>query len=80
MGVNRLRFISQFKVTDTRFSDRNSGQLEALSRNQESLSWDNRLEYTIGRTLLSAGFRAAQVQGEARYLLQLRLTRFFGAL
>jgi hypothetical protein len=79
-GINRLRFISQFKVSDTRFSDSNSGQLEPISRNRESHSWDNRLEYAIGRTTLSAGLRYAQVEGEARYLLQLKLTRFFGDL
>lgn len=80
LGVNRLRFMSQFKVSDTRFSERNSGQLEAISRNQESRSWDNRLEYAIGRTNLSLGLRMAEVEGEARYLLQLKLTRFFGDL
>jgi hypothetical protein len=79
-GINRLRFISQFKVNDTRFSERNSGQLEAISRNRESRSWDNRLEYAIGRTNLSLGLRFAEVEGEARYLLQLKLTRFFGDL
>jgi len=79
-GINRLRFISQYKVNDTRFSNRNSGQLEAISRNQESRSWENRMEYAIGRTNLSLGLRLAEVEGEARYLLQLKLTRFFGDL
>lgn len=79
-GINRLRFTSQFKVNDTRFSDRNSGQLEPVSRNRESQSWDNRLEYAIGRTTLSAGLRYARVEGEARYLLMLKLTRYFGDL
>jgi hypothetical protein len=79
-GINRLRFISQYKVNDTRFSNRNSGQLTAISQNQESQSWENRMEYAIGRTNLSLGLRLAEVEGEARYLLQLKLTRFFGDL
>jgi hypothetical protein len=38
------------------------------------------MEYAIGRTNLSLGLRLAEVEGEARYLLQLKLTRFFGDL
>lgn len=80
LGVPRLRYVSQLRLNDTRYSQRNSGQLEPISRNQETYSWENRLDYAIGRATLSLGLRAAEVQGEAQYLLQLKLTRFFGDL
>lgn len=80
MRIPRLRFLSQIRLSDNRFVQQNSGQLQPISRNQETRSWENRLDYVIGRTNLSLALRWAEIESEAQYLLQLQLTRSFGDL
>jgi len=72
--VPRLRWVSRLRVShDTLY------QREALLAlpDRESLSWENRLDYLIGRLEATASLRLARFDGVNRETLLLRLQRSF---
>ncbi len=72
-GIPRLRFFSQLRVN-------RDETLQALGTplEREQRSWENRLDYTIGRLESRLLFRLSEIDNERRYLLMWRLIRYFG--
>lgn len=78
-NIPRLRFTSDLRLNLSESQTQNIGELIPNSREQESMSWENRFDYLIGRTNLSLSLRASMVDGKERELLMFRITRQFGA-
>ena len=76
-GVPRLRFLSEFRATDQAVVEQD---LAYLLPSTETLSWDNRLEYMIGRLRVTLGYRVSQVNGNRVQLAGLRIQRDFGSV
>lgn len=72
-GVPRLRFFSQFRVN-------RDDLLQVLGEpvQREQNSWENRLDYTIGRLESRLTFRLSEIDSQRRWLLMWRLIRYFG--
>ena len=70
----RLRFVSRLRVSHDNLYQRDV--LLALP-DRESLSWENRLDYLIGRLEASVSLRLAKFDGVTRETLLLRLQRNF---
>ena len=74
-NVPRLNFSSRFRVAlDTQNA---SNQLLALA-DRETLSWENRLDYRVGRLDSSISLRLARVDGRQQMFAMWRLQRSFG--
>lgn len=72
-GVPRLRFFSQIRIN-------RDDALQVLGEpiNREQKSWENRLDYSIGRLESRLTLRIAEIDNERRWLLMWRLIRYFG--
>lgn len=74
-GVPRLRFASELRIYgDAPVPVLLSPQL------QETRSWENRLDYSIGRVQLRLSARIAEINGKPNSLLMFTLNRQFGGL
>lgn len=77
-SVPLLRFSSQLRVlTDdfiTAFNDR------VATQRRETISWTNRLDYTVGRTQLTLRAAMSEVEGRRYELLHFQLRRFFNGM
>jgi hypothetical protein len=77
-GVSRLRYYAAYNAYDTRFRNRLQGDIDA-PRDQISQSFDQRLDYNIGRIELRLAARFAVIEGQRTGLVFLRMVRQFGA-
>ena len=74
-GVPRLRFVSELRIYgDTLLP------LLASPEQQESRSWENRLDYSIGRVQLRLSARISEINNKQYSLLMFTLNRQFGGL
>ncbi len=80
LGIRRLQFQSQLLFNENNILQTNSGSLTPATRDQQTFGWENRVDYSIGRSTVSLSARIAEVNGRAQNLLQLRLLRQFGDL
>ncbi len=81
LGVPRLRFLSQFKVSQNNYAaDQDPNALSPALRDTETLSWENRMDYSVGLTGLSLIHQIAEINGTMRDLVQFRILRQFGDL
>lgn len=71
-NVPRLRFTSDLRITGDAFIP-----VLATPDQQDSLSWENRLDYSIGRTQIRFSARAAKINKVTQSLLWFSLTRQF---
>lgn len=76
-GLPRLRFVSELRATDQAVVEQEAAYLLPAT---ETLSWDNRLEYMIGRLRVTLGYRASQVNGNRVQVAGLRVQRDFGSV
>ena len=76
-GVPRLRFLSEIRATDQAIVEQEEAYLLPAT---ETLSWDNRLEYLIGRLRITLGYRVSQVNGNRVQVAGLRVQRDFGSV
>ncbi len=72
-GVPRLTFFSDLRLNGQAWLPLLGGPLD-----QETASWENRLEYTIGRVFLRFNTRAAKVGGQLNKSVLFTLTRDLG--
>lgn len=71
-GVPRLRFTSELRLNS-------DALVPVLARaDQESRSWENRLDYSIGRLDMQLSLRLAEYADKPRQLLMFRISRRFG--
>lgn len=74
-GVPRLRFASELRI----YGDAPLPLL-ASPEQQETRSWENRLDYSIGRTQLRLSGRLSEINKKQYSLLMFTLNRQFGGL
>ena len=74
-SVPRLRFVSRLRVSGDRQSLRSA--LASIS-DRETLSWENRLDYQVGRLESGVLMRFGESDGVWRRTLTLRVQRNFG--
>lgn len=72
-GVRRLRYVSELRI----YGDAPLPVL-ASPQEQESRSWENRLDYSIGRLQLRLRARISEVNAKRNSLLMFTLNRQFG--
>lgn len=75
--VPRLRYQALYSVNDTQFQSRLLGDLDA-PREQVSKSFEQRLEYGIGRIETRLSLRVAEIDGQRIWVLFFRIARPFG--
>ncbi len=75
--VPRLRYTALYGVNESRFSSRLQGDVNA-SREQVSHSFEQRLDYNVGRLALRLSMRMAEIDGRRHALLFLQASRAFG--
>lgn len=74
-GVPRLRYTSRLRLSHD--TQRQRSALLPLP-DRETASWENRLDYQIGRLETALALRVAQIDGSWRQLLLFRVQRNFG--
>ena len=72
-GVPQLRFFSQLRI-----SQEQAVQVFPDPRDRESHSWENRLEYQIGRLAARASVRVARIDEQMRVLATFKVVREIG--
>ena len=77
-GVPRLRYSALYTGNTQELNNRAQGNLDALPR-LEAHSFEQRLEYRIGRLDLQALARLSQIEGENNAFLFFSINRAFGA-
>ena len=78
-GVPRLRYSAIFNAYTQSLNSRLQGELNA-PREQITWSFENRLEYVIGRLDVRLSLRLAEIDGRKNALVFLRINRQFGTL
>jgi hypothetical protein len=73
-GVPRLRFLSELRIADEAVLEQEE---RLLLPDRESLSWENRLDYLIGRLLFSLSLRVSEVNRNQTRSIMLRVQRDF---
>lgn len=76
-GVPRLRYLAVYERNDYRLNTRLEGDADA-TREHVAASFEQRLEYRIGKLELRASLRLAEVDGKESALLFLRIARELG--
>jgi hypothetical protein len=76
-GVAQLRYIAIYERNDFQLNTRLQGELNA-PREQVAWSFEQRLEYRIGRLETRVTFRVAEIDGSKNALLFVRIAREFG--
>jgi hypothetical protein len=77
-GVPRLRYSALYTGNTQELNTRAQGNLDALPRN-ESHSFEQRLEYRVGRLDLQALARISRIEGENNAFVFFGINRAFGA-
>jgi hypothetical protein len=76
-GVAQLRYLAIYERSDYQLNTRLQGDLNAL-RDQVTWSFEQRLEYRIGKLETRLSYRLAEIDGKKNALLFLRIAREFG--
>ena len=76
-GVAQLRYLAIYERSDYQLNSRLQGDLNAL-REQVAWSFEQRLEYRIGKLETRLSYRLAEIDGKKNALLFLRVAREFG--
>lgn len=76
-GVPRLRYSARYEAQQAQFQSRLLGDLEA-SREQVTQSFEQRLDYAIGRINMRLSMRVADIDGKRSSLIFLRFSRQIG--
>jgi hypothetical protein len=76
-GVGQLRYIAIYERSDYQLNTRLQGDLNA-PREQVAWSFEQRLEYRIGKLETRVQFRIAEIDGTKNALLFFRIAREFG--
>lgn len=76
-GVPQLRYLAIYERNDYELNTRVQGELTA-PREQVSWSFEQRLEYRIGKLETRVSFRVAEIDGRKNALLFLRVAREIG--
>lgn len=76
-GVPRLRYWALYTANETQFKSRLQGDVTA-TRETVTQSFEQRLDYNIGRLEMRLTMRVADVDGQRNYLVFFRVSRQFG--
>ncbi len=76
-NVPRLRYYAIYTVNDTQFKTRLQGDFNA-PRERISQSFEQRLDYSVGRVGIRLTMRVAEIEGRRDALIFLRVAREFG--
>jgi hypothetical protein len=76
-GVAQLRYLAIYERSDYQLNTRLQGDINAL-REQVAWSFEQRLEYRIGKLETRLSYRLAEIDGKKNALLFLRIAREFG--
>ena len=76
-GVPRLRYLALYSINDTQFKSRLLGDVNA-PREQVTQSFEQRLDYNIGRIEMRLTARLADIEGQRNALVFFRVSRQFG--
>lgn len=76
-NVPRLRYYATYNINDVQFASRLQGDVNA-SREQVTQSFEQRLDYNIGRIEVRLSTRFAVIDGRRNALVYLRIGRQFG--
>jgi hypothetical protein len=76
-GVPRLRYSALYGINESQFKSRLQGDFDA-PRERVNQSFEQRLDYNLGRIALRLSMRFARVEGRPDALIYLRLSREFG--
>jgi len=76
-GVAQLRYLAIYERSDYQLNTRLQGDLGA-QRDQVTWSFEQRLEYRIGKLETRLSYRLAEIDGKKNALLFLRVAREFG--
>ncbi|MFL6566330.1 MAG: hypothetical protein ACJ8G5_15450 [Burkholderiales bacterium] len=76
-GVAQLRYLAIYERSDYQLNSRLQGDINAL-RDQVAWSFEQRLEYRIGKLETRLSYRLAEIDGKKNALLFLRVAREFG--
>ncbi|MBI5910830.1 MAG: hypothetical protein HY848_12870 [Betaproteobacteria bacterium] len=75
--VPRLRYSALYSANESRFKSRLQGDIDA-PRERVNQSFEQRLDYNIGRVALGLSMRFAQVEGRRDAMIFFRMMREFG--
>jgi hypothetical protein len=75
--VAQLRYLAIYERSDYQLNTRLQGDLSAM-REQVAWSFEQRLEYRIGKLETRLSYRLAEIDGKKNALLFLRIAREFG--
>jgi len=76
-GVAQLRYLAIYERSDYQLNSRLQGDINAL-RDQVAWSFEQRVEYRIGKLETRLSYRLAEIDGKKNALLFLRIAREFG--
>jgi hypothetical protein len=72
-----LRYSALYSINESQFKSRLQGDIDA-PRERVNQSFEQRLDYNLGRISLRLSMRFARVEGRPDTLIYLRLSREFG--
>jgi hypothetical protein len=75
--VPRLRYTALYSINDSQFKTRLQGDVNA-PRERVSQSFEQRLDYSLGRVGMRLSMRVAEIEGRRDTLIFFRLSREFG--
>lgn len=75
--VPRLRYTALYTINDSQFKTRLQGDVNA-SRERIRQSFEQRLDYNVGRVTMRLSMRVADIEGRRDALIFFRLSREFG--
>jgi hypothetical protein len=75
--VPRLRYTALYTINDSQFTTRLQGDVNA-PRETVTQSFEQRLDYTVGRVAFRLSMRIAEIEGRRDALVFLRMARDFG--
>jgi len=77
-GVPRLRYAALYNINDSQFRSRLQGDVDA-PRERVDQSFEQRLDYSLGRIALRLSMRFARIEGRREALIFFRVDREFGS-
>jgi len=77
-GVPRLRYGALYSINESQFKSRLQGDVDA-PRERVNQSFEQRLDYTLGRIGMRLSMRFARLEGRPEALLFFRVVREFGS-